>query len=171
MEVAEVGDLLRNRFVATPSLFGSRGKVVRALAFEILQISSPGPKMRQVGGQRSNRRAAFFLVPKRAPSRVPFFFGKSQLFSQKRLAHECLLQGFRVCRDTSLMSCGGSENGRVVHVLKSKNVRTKNSRVHVVHVKNVFERRPGVCFKNSARSSLTNASFLSKPFLMGEVAM
>ena len=49
----------RNMFIATLTLFGSRGKVV---ALEKLRISSPRPKKCQGGEHRSNRRATFFSL-------------------------------------------------------------------------------------------------------------
>ena len=65
----------RNRFPYTYPLFRSRGKVV---ALETLRIPSPGPKMWVCVQHRSNRLAAFILIPRRArPEGRIFFSGKS----------------------------------------------------------------------------------------------
>ena len=60
---AEAGDLPRNRFIVTGTLFGCRSKVE---ALEKLRILSPGPKKCTDGKHQSDRLAAIFLVPRRA---------------------------------------------------------------------------------------------------------
>ena len=70
-EGAEAGDLCRNMFNATLTLFGSRGKVV---ALQKLRISSPNTKKCQGGKHRSNRLAALFFGTEAGPSGVKCFF-------------------------------------------------------------------------------------------------
>ena len=81
-EGAEAGHLPRNRFVATLTLAGSRGKVV---VLEKLRISSPDLKKFQGGEHRSSRLAAIFLLRRRARPEERFFSGTSQLFLEKNV--------------------------------------------------------------------------------------
>ena len=81
-EGAEAGDLPRNRFIATPILFGSRGKVV---ALEKLRILSPGPKKCGGGEHPSNQLAVSFLVPRRALPEAKNKFLAKVNYSQKNV--------------------------------------------------------------------------------------
>ena len=81
-EGGQAGDLPRNRFLCTLTLFGSRGKVV---ALEKLRIPSPNTKKCQGAEHRSNRLAAICLVTRWARPEKKTFFAKVN-YSQRKMS-------------------------------------------------------------------------------------
>ena len=103
--------LPRNRFICTPALSGSRGKVV---ALEQLRIPSPGPKKCGGAGHRFNRLAEIFWYRGGPVRRGEKFFLAKVNYSREN--YQRLVRFFG--RNRQVSGYGGLES--ILKVIKKK---------------------------------------------------